>query len=163
MPDRQEQWAVFWCSLLSPLHYGEIPPPEADRFINQLASTEMVFPDGQRRRPSRATLWRKWKRYRDGGFEALFRKRRKDRGQPRKATPAMLAKAIELKKEQPYRSNVPINDFLQAEFGNGNRGGIQAADHPIADQPRDRSQRGVTITRRWRREAERPVRPGATR
>jgi putative transposase len=117
MPDRQEQWAVFWCSLLSPLLYGEIPPQEADRFIRQLASTEMVFPDGQRRRPSRATLWRKWKRYRDGGFEALFRKRRKDRGQPRKATPAMLAKAIELKKEQPYRSHVPINDFLQAEFG----------------------------------------------
>ena len=26
MLDRQEQWAVFWCSLLSPLLYGEIPP-----------------------------------------------------------------------------------------------------------------------------------------
>lgn len=117
MPDRQEHWAVFWCSLLSPLLYGEIPPEEAGRFIGQLASSDQVFPDGQRRRPSRATLWRKWKKYRDGGFEALFRKRRGDRGQPRKVTPAMLAKAIELKKEQPRRSNVPINDFLQAQFG----------------------------------------------
>ena len=69
MPDRQEHWAVFWCSLLSPLLYGEIPPEEAGRFLNQLASLEHVFPDGQRRRPSRATLWRKWKQYRDGGFE----------------------------------------------------------------------------------------------
>ena len=24
--DRQEQWAIFWCTLLSPLFYGEIPP-----------------------------------------------------------------------------------------------------------------------------------------
>ena len=116
MPDRQEQWAVFWCSLLGPLLYGEVPPEEAGPFLNQLASTEHLFPDGQRRRPLRATVWRKWKQYRDGGFERLFRKRRKDRGKPRKATPAMVAKAIELKKEQPRRSNVPINQFLQAEF-----------------------------------------------
>jgi putative transposase len=117
MPDRQEQWAIFWCSLLSPLLYGEIPPEEAGRFLNQLASLEHVFPDGQRRRPSRATLWRKWKQYREGGFEALFRKRRNDRGQSRKRRQAMIAKAIELKKEQPYRSNVPLNQFLQSEFG----------------------------------------------
>ena len=71
MPERQEQWAVFWCSLLSPLLYGEIPPEEAGRFLEQLASCEQVFPDGQRRRPSRATLWRKWKKYRDGGFEEV--------------------------------------------------------------------------------------------
>ena len=116
MPDRQEHWAVFWCSLLSPLLYGEIPPEEVGRFIDQLASVEQVFPDGQRRRPSRATLWRKWKKYRDGGFEALFRKRRSDRGQSRKHPSAMIAKAVELKKEQPRRSNVPINQFLQAEF-----------------------------------------------
>jgi transposase InsO family protein len=118
MPDRDQRWAVFWCSLLSPLLYGEIAPEEAGRFLSELASTEHLFPDGQRRRPSRATLWRKWKQYREGGFEALFRKRRSDRGQPRKATPAMIAKAVELKQEQPYRSHVPINQFLQAEFGN---------------------------------------------
>jgi len=117
MSDRQEQWAVFWCSLLSPLLYGDVSPQEAGRFLNELASREQVFPDGQRRRPSRATLWRKWKKYRGGGFEGLFRKRRKDRGQPRKATPAMVAKAIELKKEQPYRSDVPLNEFLKAQFG----------------------------------------------
>ena len=117
MPDRAEQWAVFWCSLLSPLLYGEIPPEEAGRFLSELASSEQIFPDGQRRRPSRATLWRKWKQYRDGGFEALFPKRRSDRGKPRKATQAMIAKAVELKKEQPYRSHVTINQFLESEFG----------------------------------------------
>jgi len=116
MADQQEQWAVFWCSLLSPLLYGEISSEESGGFLRQLASTEQVFPDGRRGKPSRATLWRKWKRYRDGGFEALFRKRRSDRGKPRKATQAMIAKAVELKTEQPYRSHVPINQFLDAEF-----------------------------------------------
>ena len=117
MPDQAEQWAVFWCSLLSPLLYGEIPPEEAGRFLSELASTDQVFPDGRCGKPSRATLWRKWKRYRDGGFEALFRKRRSDRGKPRKASQAMIVKAVELKTEQPYRSHVTLNQFLQSEFG----------------------------------------------
>lgn len=114
--DRQEKWAIFWCSLLSPLLYGDIPPEETGRFLRQLADTEHEFPDGTCRKPSRATLWRKWKRYREGGLEGLFRKRRKDRGQPRKSSPAMIERAIELKKEQPYRSDETINQFLKQEF-----------------------------------------------
>jgi transposase len=117
MLDQQERWAIFWCSLLSPVLYGEIPQEEVGRFLADLTSREHLFPDGRRRRPSRATLWRKWKQYRDGGFDALLRKRRNDRGQPRRATPAMIAKAVELKTEQPYRSDVPLNQFLQSEFG----------------------------------------------
>ena len=114
--DHQEEWAVFWCNLLSPLLYGDIPPEEAGEFLRQLADTEQLFPDGTRKKPSRTTLWRKWKQYRDGGFKALFRKPRSDRNQPRKATPAMIAKAIELKKEQPLRSDETINKFLEVEF-----------------------------------------------
>ena len=116
MADRDEQWAVFWCSLLSPLFYGEVSAEQTGRFLRQLADTECLFPDGTRRKPSRATLWRKWKLYCQGGFEALFRKRRSDRGKPRKATPEMIAKAIELKRDQPYRSDETINQFLQREF-----------------------------------------------
>jgi transposase InsO family protein len=115
--DRQEQWAVFWCSLLSPLLYGEIPPEEAGAFLRQLADQEHDFPDGRRRKASRATLWRKWRQYRQGGFEGLFRQRRRDRGQPRKDRAAMIARAVELKKEQPFRSDETINQFLQVEFG----------------------------------------------
>ncbi len=114
--DRQEEWAVFWCNLMSPLLYGEIPPEEAGDFLRQLADTEEFFPDGDWKKPSRATLWRKWKQYRDGGFKALFRKPRCDRGKPRKASSAMIAKAIELKKEQPRRSDETINKFLENEF-----------------------------------------------
>jgi transposase len=113
----QEQWPVFWCWLLRPLLNGDVAPGGIGSFLSDLASTTFVFPDGRRGKPSRATLWRKWTQYRDGGFEALFRKQRSDRGQPRKAAQAMIARAIELKKEQPYRSDLLINQFLQAEFG----------------------------------------------
>ncbi len=114
--DRHEQWAVFWCSLLGPLIYGEIPPEEAGRFLRELAQREHLFPDGRRRKASRATLWRKWKTYQQGGLEGLFPKRRDDRGKPRKASPEMIDRAIALKKDQPRRSDETINQFLQQEF-----------------------------------------------
>jgi transposase InsO family protein len=114
--DRHQQWAVFWCSLLGPLIYGEIAPEEAGGFLSELAETEQLFPDGQRRKPSRATLWRKWKQYQEGGFEALFRKQRDDRGKSRQATQQMIDRAIELKKDQPRRSEETINRFLEQEF-----------------------------------------------
>lgn len=116
MTDLQEQWAVFWCSLLAPLLYGDIDPSEAGRFLRQLTEQPVEFPDGTRRRPSRATLWRKYKQYRQGGFESLFRKRRGDRGKARKATPQMMDKAVQLKKEQPLRSDQPINEFFRHQF-----------------------------------------------
>jgi transposase InsO family protein len=114
--DRDQQWAVFWCSLLGPLLRGEVSSQEAGRFLRELADTEHLFPDGRRRKPSRSTLWRKWKQFRDGGFDSLLRQPRKDRGKSRKASAAMIAKAVELKKEQPLRSDETINRFLQQEF-----------------------------------------------
>jgi hypothetical protein len=77
-----------------------------------VADRKCRFPDGKSRKPSRATLWRKWKQYRQGGFEALQRRRRKDRGQARTAS----ADAIALKKEQPLRSDETINQFLDQQF-----------------------------------------------
>lgn len=114
--DRHEQEAVFWCSLLQPLILEEVPREEAGSFLRQLADTEQLFPNGQRKKPSLATLWRKWKLYREGGFEALLRRRRSDRGQPRSVEQAIIDKAIELKKDQPRRSDEAINQFLQHEF-----------------------------------------------
>ena len=114
--DRHEQEAVFWCSLLQPLILEEVPREEAAAFLRQLAETEQLFPDGRRKKPSRATLWRKWKLYREGGFEALVRRRRSDRGQPRSVEQKIIDKAVELKKDQPRRSDETINQFLQHEF-----------------------------------------------
>jgi len=93
--ERQQEWAVFWCSLLGPLLSGDIAPKEAAGFLAELAERKCHFPDGEFRKPSRATLWRKWKQYRQGGFDALQRRRRKDRGQARKPSADMIDKAIE--------------------------------------------------------------------
>jgi len=115
--DRHQQWAIFWCSLLQPLLCGEIPPQEAADFVRELSETERLFPDGQLKKPSRATLYRKWKQFRDGGFDALLRQRRSDRRKPRKKRrQAMIERAIALKKDQPRRSEETINQFLQDEF-----------------------------------------------
>jgi len=117
MDDQEQTWAVFWCSLLSPLLFGEVPEHEAFRFLSKLAREEHLFPDGRRKKASLSTLQRKWRQYRQGGFAALPRKARSDRGRPRQHRQAMIDKAIELKKDQPRRSDHTINQFLDAEFG----------------------------------------------
>ncbi len=75
-----------------------------------------MFPDGRLGKPSVSTLRRKLNRFNNGGFEALFRKPRSDVGMSRKTAPDIIAAAIELKKEQPYRSDRTINHFLQERY-----------------------------------------------
>lgn len=116
--DRDDQaWAVFWCSLLSPLRLGEIPEAEREAYFQSLAQEERLLPNGQRRRVSVRTLRRWWKRLKDEGVEGVFRRRRSDRGRPRAKHQPLLDRAVELKKEQPRRSDVVINRILRKEFG----------------------------------------------
>jgi len=42
------------------------------------AEIGVEFPNGKRSKPSRVTLWRKWKQYRQGGLDGLMPRRRKD-------------------------------------------------------------------------------------
>ena len=116
MDDHDQTWAVFWCSLLSPILFGEVAERDAHRFLRKLAREQHLFPDGRRRKASLSTLRRKWRTYRQGGFAALARKPRGDRGRPRKHPQAMIERAVELKKDQPRRSDETINQFLDAEF-----------------------------------------------
>lgn len=117
-PTRQEdEWVVFWASLLSPLYLEEVDTKETARFLRELASQEHLFPDGQRRKIGLSTLWRKWRQLREGGVEALRRRPRSDRGKIRGERRRMIERAIELKRDQPRRSPQVINQFLKAEFG----------------------------------------------
>lgn len=68
-----------------------------------------MFPDGRKGKPSVATLRRKLNRFCHGGFDGLSRKARIDKGKARKAPPEVIAAAIELKKDQPFRSDRTIN------------------------------------------------------
>ena len=119
MGRNDQAWAVFWCSLLSPLLLGEIPEAERGAYFRTLAEEERLLPNGQRKRVSVRTLRRWWKRLREEGVEGTFRRRRSDRGRPRTKQQPLLERAVELKKEQPRRSDVVINRILKQEFGRG--------------------------------------------
>jgi transposase InsO family protein len=117
MGRNDEGWAVFWCSLLSPLLLGEVPEGQRERYFQELSQQERLLPNGQRRRISVRTLRRQWRRLRQEGVQGTYRRRRSDRGKPRKALAKLLARAVELKKEQPRRSAKVINRILEHEFG----------------------------------------------
>lgn len=117
MDKKQEKWAIFWCDLLSPLIYDDIEPEATNRFLKTLADKPICFPDGRIEKPSLSTLRRKLNRYRQGGFDALDRQKRCDRGKPRNTGCEVIEKAIELKKEQPHRSPGAINRFLEEMYG----------------------------------------------
>jgi len=115
MRDVEEKWALFWCSLLREVLFEEIEPKDINRFLKKIAQQEVLFPNGVRKTPSLSTLRRKLNAYRKGGFEALARQRRADRGQPRAHSKAVIEKAVEIKRDGPRRSHITINKFLQAE------------------------------------------------
>ncbi len=114
---KQEKWAIFWCDLLSPIIYGDIEAKLTNQFLKATANEQIVFPDGRVGNPSLSTLRRKFNRYQQGGFDALARKGRSDRGKSRNVAADIIDKAIELKKEQPFRSPDTINRLLKEMYG----------------------------------------------
>jgi len=117
MNPNDEKWAVFWCGLLHAILFEEIAASETNRYLKRLAQRELVFPDGRMGKASLSTLRRKLNRYRQRGFNGLARQGRSDRGQARSVGAEVLAFAVELKREQPYRSHQSINRFLEERFG----------------------------------------------
>ena len=117
MGRNDEDWAVFWCSLLSRVLLGDIREAQGERYFQELSREERQLPNGQRRCISARTLRRQWRRLKDEGVPGLYRRRRSDRGKPRKKHADLLARAVELKKEQPRRSDKVINRILKREFG----------------------------------------------
>ncbi|HIC34024.1 MAG TPA: transposase, partial [Gammaproteobacteria bacterium] len=112
-----DDWAVFWCNHLGPILLEEVTAGERRRFLQTLSQQELLTPGGRRKRFSLSTLRRKVRQYRQHKIAGFRRKTRDDRGQARKNRKAMIARAVELKKEQPRRSPQAINLFLQKEFG----------------------------------------------
>ena len=64
---QDEEWSVFWCSLLQPVFFGDIDPADKQRFLNEVAQREYLFPNGVRKNPSLSTLQRKLRQYRRAG------------------------------------------------------------------------------------------------
>ena len=114
-----QDWAVFWCSLLSPVLLGEIPKAQRERYFQKLSREQHWLPTGLRRSISARTFRRQWRRFKENGVQGLHRQRRSDRGKARKKHADLLARAVELKTEQPKRSDRVINRILKREFGRG--------------------------------------------
>ncbi len=113
MNQKQQQWVLFWCAVLHELIFDEVPPEARARHLKQLSEQPRRFPNGVYKKASLSTLKRKWKRYQQGGIDALVRKGRADRGQPRKVSPVIIDQAVEIKRDLPTRSARTINQFLQ--------------------------------------------------
>jgi putative transposase len=116
MRSKDERWALFWCELLHPVIFEEIEQAELNRYLKSLCETEYLFPDGSRKKPTLSTLRQKLNQYRQGGFNSLARKIRNDRGEVRSVPKEIIDKAVELKKEQPLRSDDTINRFLKVYY-----------------------------------------------
>jgi putative transposase len=116
MTPRDEAWALFWATLLHPILFGDVAEDAVNQFLLDLAAEERRLPNDTRKRISLSTLRRKLKALRNAGIEALVRKRRADRGQPRSHTKKMVDRAIALKRDQAKRSHRGINKVLNAEF-----------------------------------------------
>ena len=116
MPHQDERWAIFWCSLLGPIFLEHVPIGERRQYLNDVSQKELLLPDSRRKRISLSTLRRKVRQFRQQGIAGLFRQPRSDRGRARKDRQAMIARAIELKRDQPTRSAVEINHVLREEF-----------------------------------------------
>lgn len=117
MRKKDEDWALFWCSLLEPVIFGEVAEEDTLAFLKKIAQEERLFPNGVRKKPALTTLLRKLIVYRQGGFQAFARKARSDRGKPRIHSLEVVQRAVELKKDQPRRSEETINQFLRTERG----------------------------------------------
>lgn len=117
METQDEKWGLFWCHLLHPIIFGEIAKEEEHAYMRSLSTQEVLFPDGRLKKPSLSTLKRRLKQYRTDGIHGLRRKSRNDRGKLRATDQEIIDKAIELKKDQPRRSHVVINMFLEQMYG----------------------------------------------
>lgn len=117
MDDEDQAWAVFRCRLLGPLLLGEILPAEQGNYFQELSQQEHLLPNGKRRRHS-ARTWRRWyQRLRIEGVLGGVPRRRADRGQAQLKHRELLARAVQLKIEQPRRSHRVLKRILYQEFG----------------------------------------------
>lgn len=117
MKKKDEKWVIFWCDLLKPIIFGEIDSRSVNKFLKELSSKEHLFPDGTYKKVSVSTLRRKLNQYLNNGIKGMVRKFRIDRGIIRVVPQEIMNKAIELKKEQPWRSDDSINRFLESFYG----------------------------------------------
>lgn len=116
-PDKKEQGALFWYRVIAPLLDADLDRDARSRRIQEILAKEWTFPDGKRRRISRATLFRKLKDHREIGFKALKKPDRSDKGSSRAIRAAVFQKAVDLRLEQPRRTTRRVIELTEKAMG----------------------------------------------
>jgi transposase len=88
------------------------------------ASKEVAWPDGRAVQVTVRTLQRWLARWQRGGFAALVRQPRKDKGRTRAITEAAIDRVIALRTEEPARSTPTLIDIVE-RAGEVAKGGLR--------------------------------------
>jgi putative transposase len=108
MDSKSEKIALFRYGLIATLVLEKLPRGELTRRALELSRLDYEIPYSNRTAVSVDTLLAWAQRYRNGGFEALAPRPRRDRGRSRVITP-QLAQLIErLKRENPHRAGTTL-------------------------------------------------------
>jgi putative transposase len=113
--DLNTEIALFRYGLIAQLIHDPPPKGQQEAQLRALAAKSYHRPGSSRTRVSLSALRRYLKAYRNGGFEALRPASRPDAGSPRAFPPAVLAKAIALRVEQPARTTQTLVELLQRD------------------------------------------------
>ncbi len=105
--DPKLQRAVHRYALVGSLVHRRGRRGEVVREVSELAQSELVLPHEKRRHLSRATIYRIYKKAREGGARALVRKTRMDKGSVRAIQPETVDKLVAMRTEHPWAS-VPV-------------------------------------------------------
>jgi putative transposase len=112
--EERKDLALFRYQLIAPLlrmtERGAIQAA-----LNSIAKEEHTLPNGSTRRFSVRTLERYLSGYRKGGLDALMPEVRNDRSRPRALPPAIIERAIALRREQPARTVEQLITILESE------------------------------------------------
>lgn len=116
-PNPKEALALFWYRVIAPLLDPGLNRGDRARVLRDILSKDWPIPGLGPRRLSRATLFRKLAEYRRGGFGAIKKRDRADKGSSRALDPLWLKKATELRLEQPRRTTRRVIDLTEKALG----------------------------------------------
>ena len=110
---RDREVGLFRYGLIRPLLDDRLSPAERGRLVAELAAIDHPGPDGRRVRRSRTTIYRWFKDYRDGGFDALLPASRQ---RPPSSDAGLLELAVRLKRENPRRPATLVWELLATDL-----------------------------------------------
>lgn len=113
----RDEIALFRYGIIAPLiTKGEITPQERGKFFRTASETKYRHPDGRIVTVSPDTVYRYYRKYSSGGFDALKPKGRVDLGKTRKLTDDIISQVVYLHKEYP---RLPCTIIYQKLLENG--------------------------------------------